>query len=457
VLFGATGDLAQTLLFPALYRLEERGNLQIPILGVGRSDWDDAQLHQRIGESVHGALGDIDRAVLERLDRRSHFLRGDYDEGSTYAGVRRCLGAPAAEHAAYYLAIPPALFTTVSDGLGGAGLNRNSRLVVEKPFGHDSASAAALSTELGRTFPPEQILRVDHFLGKDALGDLLALRFSNRFLDPLLNRAHVRSVQITFAETMDVAERGGFYDAVGALRDVVQNHLFQVLAHLTMEAPVDNSPAAIADQRRQLLAAVPALRDGDLVRGQYRGYDAIAGVAPHSRTETYVALRLSIDNDRWRGVPIAIRTGKCLPTDLLEVIVTLAPAPWHDGRGGPPNTIRMRLQPGVALRIEADAPRPGDPQSRRPFILGADLVGALGPLRLAYEPVLADVLGGTRDHFPTPAAIEEAWRIVDDVLDPNGAPEPYEPGSWGPAGADQLLAGGWSPLDLGGGAPSGAE
>lgn len=442
VLFGITGDLARKLLLPALYALELSGGLNEPILGVARSDWDDAALRKHTETAVREATGSLDTKVLGRLCDRLSYLRGDYAERATFDALKERLG-DSAHSAVYYLAIPPTVFTTVAEALAQAGLNQRSRLVVEKPFGHDLASARALDAELRRFFDAEQILRVDHFLAKDSLAALLALRFANSHFEPIWNRDHLASVQITFAERLDVADRGGFYDPVGALRDVVENHLFQVMAHVAMEPPETTAPRAIEAERTRLFSAVRPLEPSDLVRGQYAGYREVEGVKDDSTTETYLAARLAVDNDRWRGVPFAIRTGKCLPADLLEIAIALKPADCVAGLGGPGGQIRLRLEPENRWRLDYLAKARGPAFEVVPLSVDGALESGEGPPRPAYQVVLGDALSGSAAHFPSQASIEQCWRVVDGVLDLDDPPIQYAPGSWGPAEADRLLAGGW--------------
>jgi glucose-6-phosphate 1-dehydrogenase len=323
--------------------------------------------------------------------------------------------------------------------------------VVEKPFGTDLASARALDEELRQAFPEERLLRVDHFLGKEAVADLLVFRFANRLFEPVWNRDHVRCVQLSFAETLDVADRGSFYDPVGAIRDVVENHLFQVLAYLAMDAPAGADPGAEQRERTRLLRAVRTLRREDVVRGQYRGYREVDGVRPGSTTETYAALRMWVDNWRWHGVPFLLRAGKCLPTSALEAVVELREAPpLHQierRRGRSANLVRLRIQPDAGITTEILAKEPGPGYTTRTVLLRVDFEPALGPVPLAYERVLADALSGETAHFTSMEAVEESWRIVDPVLDLDEAPVAYEPGSWGPAQADTRPgAAGWDPL-----------
>ena len=449
VLFGSSGDLAHKLVLPALYRLEVHRDLDCPIVGVARSDWDTDELRRQTGEAVRGAFAEVDDGALGRFLDRLQYVAGDYDDTATFDRLKAVLGERAA-HAVHYLAVPPPLFATIAGALAREGLNTASTLVVEKPFGTDLASARALDAELRRSFPEERLLRVDHFLGKEAVEDLLVFRFANRLFEPVWNRDHVRSVQVTFAETLDVADRGGFYDAVGAIRDVVENHLFQVLAYLTMDPPAGADRDAEQRERTRLLRSVRTLRRQDVVRGQYAGYRDVDGVRDGSTTETFAALHLRIDNWRWHDVPFLMRAGKCLPVGALEAVVELRDAPpLHliERSRAAGNLVRLRLQPDAGITVEILAKEPGPRYATRTVPLQVDLSSTLGPTQTAYERVLANALAGDRSHFLSMDAVEQSWRIVDPILDLDEAPVPYEPGSWGPAAADALPGpAGWHPL-----------
>ena len=452
VIFGITGDLAKKLVLPALYRLEGRRLLDQPVIGVARTSWDDGDLRTHARQSVKDGVGEVDDAVFGRFADRLHYVRGSYDDPATFTRLRADLG-DRADSAVFYLAVPPSLFTVIAGALAREGLNRHSHLVVEKPFGHDLTSARALNEELGRSFDGSRLLRVDHFLGKESVEDLFVFRFANGLFEPIWNRDHVRSVQLTFAEQLDVADRGGFYDEVGAVRDVVQNHLFQVIAHLAMDPPSGDDPGAAEQRERtRLLRSVRTVAERDVVRGQYGGYREVDGVRARSRTETFVALRMAIDNPRWEGVPFVVRTGKCLPTTVLEAVVELRPAPRlpqlrTESGTSTANLVRIRLQPGSGVTCEVLAKQPGPGYATRPVPLTVDFGHELGPAPLAYEQVLADALVGSDAHFTSQAAVEQSWRIVERIVEPGERPETYVRGSWGPAAAERLAGrGGWLPV-----------
>lgn len=439
VLFGVTGDLARKMILPALYRLTERGELTAPVIGVARSDWSSDELRKHVGDAVGAVVPDVDGAVLERLQRSVHMVAGDYNDPTTFerlaATVRELAGQDA--FVVHYLAVPPSLFGTVADALAAVGLTDRCRLVVEKPFGHDLASARELNAQVRRHVPEERLFRVDHYLGKEPVEDLLVLRFANTLIEPLWERAWIDRIEITMAEDFGVADRGSFYDAVGTVRDVVQNHLLQVLALLTMESPQHDTADDQRDAKYALLSSVRAVDPSDVVRGQYIGYRDVRGVAPDSTTETYVALTLHIDTWRWAGVPVHIRAGKALAETMLDIVVTFRPPPrqlFHGEGGSPlrPNRIRLCLQPdaGVTLFLLAKQPGGGDVATELP--VGVDFRQALGPVHEAYERIFADALAGDPTHFARMDSLEEAWRIVEPILDPGTAPLPYAPGTWGP-------------------------
>ena len=454
-LFGITGDLARKMILPALYRLAERGVLTVPVVGVALTDWDTDRLREHVGDSVRAALGssDVDDAVLRRLQAGVHLVAGDYADAGTFdrlaAAVREHGGAE--PFAVHYLAVPPGLFATVADGLAAAGLAERARLVVEKPFGSDLASARRLDARLRRHFPEEQIFRVDHYLGKEPVEDLLVLRFANTLLEPLWNRHWVDHFEITMAEDFDVSDRGSFYDAVGTVRDVVQNHLLQVLAYVLMEPPLSDAADDQRDTKHRLLAAVRVVDPAEVVRGQYEGYRGTPGVAPGSTTETFVALTMHVDDWRWAGVPVHLRAGKALPETVLDVVAVLRPPPrmLFPGAEGtpPPNHVRLRLQPDAGVTIALLAKRPGREDVVTELPVTADLRQVLGPAHAPYEQIFAAALAGDPAHFARMDNLEEAWRVVGRILDPRMQPLPYAPGTWGPEEAATLPDGrGWLPV-----------
>src|SRR5580692_10597740 len=451
VIFGITGDLAKKLVLPALYRLEERKVLDEPIIGVARSPWDKETLVKYAHDSITMQLHDVNERVFARLAKRLSYVAGEYSDSATFDEVKRQIGARA-ESAVYYLAVPPPMFPVVAGALARERLAGNSRLVVEKPFGRDLASALELDVELRRSFSEEQIFRVDHFLGKESVEDLLVFRFANSLFEPVWNRNSVKSVQLTFAEDLDVADRGGFYDPVGAIRDVVQNHLFQVIANLAMDPPAGADPGAEQRERARLLRSVRALTARDVVRGQYRGYLDVSGVKARSWTETYVAMRLHVDNARWDGVPFYLRTGKCLPMTRLEAVIELASPPRlallsDEGADFTPNLIRLRMQPGAGVICEIQTKQPGPLYTTRPVELMVDFEQGLSEVPLPYERVLTDALDGSDAHFASMDGIEQSWRVLERVLKPSKAPTVYDPGTWGPEAAESLPGrDGWLPL-----------
>jgi glucose-6-phosphate 1-dehydrogenase len=441
VVYGIAGDLAKKKLIPALYRLTARGVLDVPVIGVDRGDLNPAWLRRHVHDSVAAAFGDVDEGVCGSLTEKLGLVAGDVTEPAIFAELGRKMGDAA--FGVHYLAVPPSLFTAIARGLGAAGLNTRGRLVVEKPFGSDLASAGRLNAELHRYFPEDRLLRVDHFLGKEAVENLMVFRFANGLFEPVWNRSHVAEVRITMAEAFDVADRGAFYDAVGAVRDVVQNHLIQVLAYLAMDAPADGSTEAERDEKLRLLRAVRTMDPGDVVRGQYTGYLDTPGVAAGSTTETYVALRLWIDNWRWADVPFVITAGKALAVNATRIDVELRRPPRMlflptQAARPRPNIVRFRLDPDPGVDLNLLAKEPGETNATREVPMSVSFATALGQPESAYERILTDALAGELRHFARQDTVEEAWRIVDPVLDKT-APEPYEPGTWGPPGADRLV------------------
>jgi len=446
VLFGVTGDLAHKKIFPALYAMAKRGVLDVPVIGVAVSQWSLPQLREYARDAIEKSGKVDDERALDHLLSQLAYVSGDYNDSATFKALKKALGN--ASRPAHYLAIPPEMFTTVVEGLGREGLAEQARVIVEKPFGRDLASARDLNRVLRSVFTEDAIFRIDHFLGKEAIMNILYFRFANTFLEPVWNRNYVASVQITLSEAFGVQGRGTFYESAGCLRDVIQNHLFQIVALLAMEPPAYQGFDAVHAEKHKIFRAMRPLEPDDLVRGQYRGYRDEPGVAKNSDVETFCALRLFIDSWRWQGVPWYLRSGKCLARTMAEILVELKPPPqrlFDDSApvNGRANYLRFRLSPRTAIALAARVKRAGKAftgDQRELFLLNEQ-----PDKESPYERLLGDAMAGDGALFARESCIEAAWAAVDPVLTTHHRVVPYEPGSWGPEQADALIAadGGW--------------
>lgn len=438
VFFGATGDLAYKQIFPALHALVKRGHLDVPIICVARSGWNMEQLRERIKDSLekHGGLNE---EAFTKLCSLIQYIDGDYREASTYDQLCKMLGS--ASHPLYYLAIPPSMFATVTQGLNGSGCTRDPRVVVEKPFGRDLASARELNKTLQSTFSDHSVFRIDHFLGKEPVQNIYYTRFANSIFEPLWNRDHIACVQITLAENFGVQGRGSFYEEVGAIRDVLQNHLLEIVAYLAMDASTGDDPESIREESERLLRAIKPLDPAHVVRGQFHGYRQEPGVALDSHVETFVAVKLFIDTWRWAGVPFYVRAGKCLPVTSTTVTVEFKRPPRETfGEIVPAfsNHLRFRLSPDVSIGMGIRVKIPGERRVGEDveLIMAQNEGDAMAP----YERLLGDAMGGDATLFASEGTVEEQWRIVDPILGNESPLYFYEQNSWGPAEADQVIA-----------------